>query len=53
MIDGTTAMVLVGAVIQAVPPTRGLVMYVQRRIDAREPTRPSSFSLVPGASART
>lgn len=53
MIDGTTAMVLIGAAIQAVPPARGLVMYVRSRSGGAEPTRHSSFALVPGASART
>lgn len=53
MIDGTTAMLLIGAAIQAVPPARGLVMYVQRRNGGAAPTRRSSFALVPGAPART
>lgn len=53
MIDGTTAMVLIGAAIQAVPPARGLVAYAQRKIRAVESTRSASFALGRGASART
>ena len=49
MIDSSIAMVLVGAAVQALPPVRGIVMYIRRPAAARS-SRPASMT---GEPART
>ena len=53
MIDGSVAMVLIGAAIQAFPPVRGIVMHIRRRpAAARAPQSARSVSMT-GEPART
>ena len=53
MIDGSVAMVLIGAAIQAFPPVRGIVMHIRRRPGAARAPRSARPASMTGAPART
>jgi len=47
MIDGAVTMVLVGAALQAAPPTHALLLRIRRRPNAAEVQRALSFTPLP------